>query len=192
MDALRMWLFRSLILVVAGMLILSVYLPWWSAKVQLVVTPASGLESFKVMLYQHGIPTTAGAEYFQTDVTPPSQVKLAWGYAGLSTALLLAGSIPKGKWGRWLIGITSLGYIVYTAGALVLMSQRTAVYGVPLMGQTVLAKQNGEIVKTGFLTGYYLAYISGALGLVLAVFRDKITGIKKLVKLKEQNVTQLA
>jgi hypothetical protein len=178
MPVLRVWLFRFLILVAAGLLVLSAILPWWSARVELVVTPASGLESFKVMLYQHGIPTTAGAEYFQTDVTPASQVKLAWAYIGLSVVLLMAGSFIKGKSGRWLIGITSLGYIFYAIGAIVLMSQRTAVYGVPLIGRTVLAKQNGEIVNTGFLTGYYLAYISGALGLGLAFFRDKITSKK--------------
>lgn len=179
MQKTRTWLFRAFVLATAGLMLLSAYLPWWSAEVVLVVTPASGLTDFTVMLYQHGIPTTAGAEYFQTDVTPAYQVKLAWAYIGLSMALLLTGSFLKGRKGKWLTGGTSLIYLVYTLVALFLISQRTAVYKVPLAGHSILQAQNGEIVATGFHTGYWLAIASGLLGIGLALFRDKITGKTK-------------
>ncbi len=180
MQKLRPWIFRLFILLTAFLMLVSAYLPWWGAKVELVVTPASGLTEFKVMLYQHGIPTTAGAEYFQTDVTPASQVKLAWAYIGVSMALLLTGSFLKGKKSKWLIGVVSFAYIAYALGAFYLISQRTAVYKVPIAGQTILQAQNGEIVVTGFQIGYWIAFASGLVGIGLALLRDKITGQKNL------------
>ena len=179
MQKVRPWIFRLLILMAAALMLVSAYLPWWSADVQLVVTPASGLENFKVMLYQHGIPTTAGAEYFQTDVTPASQVKLAWAYIGLSMSLLFTGSFLKGKKGKWLIGGVSLVYVAYALAAFALITQRTEVYKVAVAGRTVLEAQNGEIVVTGFQPGYWLAYASGLVGIGLAFFRDKIAGKNK-------------
>jgi hypothetical protein len=179
MSTLRLWIFRVLVLMVAGVMLTSAILPWWEADIVLVVTPASGLTDFKVMLYQHGIPTTAGAEYFQTDVTPAPEVKLAWGYIALSTGLLLAGAFMKGKAGKWIVGATSATYIIYALVAVFWIARRTAVYGVPLMGETILIRQNGEIVTTGLQSGYYLALVSGLFGLVLAIFYDKVTGRSK-------------
>ena len=179
MSTLRLWFFRALVLMVAGVMLASAILPWWRATVVLVVTPASGLESFQVTLYQHGIPTATGYEYFQTDVTPASQVKLGWAYIGLSISLLLAGSFIKGKAGKWIIGTTGATYIIYALVAVFWIARRTAVYGVPLMGETTLVRQNGEIVTTGLQSGYYLALVSGLIGLVLALFYDKLTGRSK-------------
>jgi hypothetical protein len=176
---LRQWFFRVLVLLSAGAMLYSAILPWWSADVQLVVTPASGLEGFKVVLYQHGIPTTAGAEYFQTDVTPGNQVNIAWAYIGVSMGLLVLGSFLRGRKGKWIIGGTGAMYIIYALVALFWISRRAIVYNVPIAGHTVLVAQNGEIVDTGFHLGYWLVFASGLMSLALATFRDKITGKTK-------------
>ncbi len=172
MAFLRAWLFRVLVLAAAAIMLLSAVMVWWTSSTEILAHAHSGIDAFTVSLYQHGIPDNFAREYFRADITPSYQVTLAWVYMGVSIALILLSMFLKGRKGRWLLGITGTVYIIYAVVALFLIIDRTGFYSVPLQGEVFT--EGESITQTGFHPGYYLAYASGLLCLILALLRDKI------------------
>jgi hypothetical protein len=91
---------------------------------------------------------------------------------GVSVGLIALSAFLKGRKGRWLLGTVGLIYIIYAVIALIEISMRTGDYQILVQGQ--ITSSYGYTVTTGFHIGYYLAYVSGAVCLVLALLRDKI------------------
>ena len=186
MATIRLWLFRGLAIIAAVLMLVSVKMPWWTADVSTEASTPSGVTAFTVSLYQYGIPSSMGASFYSTDVTPFFQTILAWVYIGVSIGLILLSTWLKGKKGKWLLGGIGLVYVAYAVIALVLITIRTKDYGISLQGHTYVEQYLASI-DTGLHLGYYLTYASGLACIVLAVFRDRILGKGKLNALKTGN-----
>ena len=100
MSSIRVWLFRGLVAIAAGLMITSAIMPWWIAE----VWPETEVESpFTIEVYQYGIPRAQGTEYISTDITPFYQTVLAWVYLAASAGLILFSTWLKGRKGQFLI-----------------------------------------------------------------------------------------
>lgn len=174
MVSIRLWLFRALVFSAAAVMLISAIIPWWTAKVEILANAPTGISYFEVSLYQHGIPDNFAREYFRHDITPLSQITLAWIYMGVSIVTILLSAFLKGKIGRWLLGITGLAYIIYAVVCIFMMTSRLSIYQIPLQGEVFV--EGSAIKQTSFQVGYYLAYIAGLTCLFLALFRNRIIG----------------
>ena len=181
MVTLREWLFRVLVLATAGLMLVSVILPWWTAEVNSEASTPSGITSFTVNLYQYGIPKGFGASFFILDVTPRYQTVVALSYIGVSICFMLLSTWSRRRQSRWLLGGIGLGYIAYCVATLVLISIRVKNYDISIQGNTYLDQMLAH-VNTKFQTGYYLAYGAGFLCIILAGLKEVILGKKQSQK----------
>lgn len=153
-------------------MVLSFIGPWWTVNIQ--SEPGEiAVVNLVVNLYQWGIPETQEAEYFAADVTPFYQIILA--------RLFLAGSIISIFFSLWLKGgsrkilLASVGisWIIYAAGALLLIVGRTEEYEITLQGTSHIYRNSYPIMAVSKLQiGYFMAYVAGLL-CVLLIFIAK-------------------
>lgn len=178
MSSFRVWLFRGLVAIAAGLMITSVVMPWWIAD---VVPDTETVSRFTIKVYQYGIPRDLGSEYISADITPFYQTVLAWVYIAVSVGFMLYSTWLRGRKGRLLLGGIGLIYIAYAAiAAFVVIANRAAVYGVPLQGNVVQFELAFINIDTSLLFGYYLAYAAGGMCIALALLRNIIVGKPKL------------
>jgi hypothetical protein len=179
MSSIRVWLFRGLVAIAAGLMVTSVIMPWWSADVR----PETQLVSpFTIEVYQYGIPRDLSTtNYLSADITPFYQTMLAWFYLAASVGLIIFSTWLRGRKGRWLLGSIGIAYIAYAAiAAFVVIANRVADFGVPLQGHANLYFDEAFVnIDTRLLFGYYLAYASGLMCIALALLRNLITGKPK-------------
>lgn len=181
----RLWLYRGLVAITAGLMIASALMPWWTCTIDVpYVGPATPL---LVEIYQHGLSHNMVElrDYVAADETPLYQTVLAWVYIAVSVGLILYSTRLKGNKGRWLLGGIGLVYIAYAAIAIfVVVANRIADFDISLTGWSSTVYQDVVDVTISYFasleTGYYLAYVAGAMCIVLALFRDRITGRAKL------------
>ncbi len=94
----RLWLFRFLVLCTAIVMLLSAIMPWWSVRIDLEVVPPSGLSSFTVTLFQHGIPSATGSDYLAR-ILPCLSGQAGLGLSGGKHCAYAVGSlIEKQNW----------------------------------------------------------------------------------------------
>jgi hypothetical protein len=188
----RVWLFRFLVLVATGYLLVTWFMPWWQAfvlsleinSVAVVVRPWT-LENYVPADYAYMV---IGAEM------PVWFAPLMWIYLGLCIAALLFSLFAREKrvgLGKFrlslpqaLIGGVGLSYIVIVALAVTVIAIRAAdFYGASVSGSIVMAISEFEKsnVETSLLLGYWLACGVGPLLILLALFRNKIIGKPKLI-----------
>ena len=188
-GSLRAWVFGVLTLAGAGLFLYSWLQPWWQAyivalnEVAVIIRPW-GLESYMPQEYSKWL---VGAEM-------PSWFRpLMWLYLaacmGVLVYSLFAGD-DRVRLGRFklsvqkaLIGAVGLSYIVFVVVCVVVIAIRASeFYGATVMGSIFVSMSDHEMsnVETGLLTGYWLAAGVGPLLVVLALFRDKIMGKRKL------------
>jgi hypothetical protein len=171
--------------IAAVVMVISALKPWWTLELK------TDVGDYVVEVYQYGIPswdpiysvTSQLREFMAKDVTPFYQTVLAWIYLGVSVVLAVASTWLKDRKGKWLLGGVGLVYIVYAATAIIWIYIRTGshVYDIPLQGFTSWHEQ-GEVevnAWTSITQTHYLAYVAGALFIVLALLRDIIIGKPK-------------
>jgi len=181
MSSFRVWLFRVLLAIAAGLMIASFTMPWWIAEITHEIMV--GLHGI-IEVYSYGLSHNLVelADYLSADVTPVYQTVLAWVYLAVSAGLILFSTWLKGRKGRWLLGGIGLIYIAYAAiAAFVVIANRTGDLGILLQGQSTLQGGGGFgeqtiLISTGLQFGYYLAYAAGGLCITLALLRDIIVG----------------
>jgi hypothetical protein len=182
----RVWFFRVLVVIVAGVMLVSWFLPWWNVDIEsfgnnMVQIHPWGLEmnerlgGFAVLL--------KGTEM------PGWFAPLMWAYLSVCMIALLVSlwfygaevSIGKfkPKLSQLLIGGVGVSYIAVGIVAAIYASIRTkATMGVPLLGRNFIDMGDPFVtyVNSRFLLGYYLIYVAAIFFLVLAIFNEKITG----------------
>jgi MFS family permease len=186
MSAFRVWLFRVLVAIAAVVMVISAARPWWTLDIR------TDVGDYIVKVYQYGIPswdpiyavTSQLREYMTKDVTPFYQTVLAWIYLAASVVLALLSTWLKDRKGKWLLGGIGLVYIAYAAIAITWIYIRTGSlqYDIPLQGHTHWYEQ-GEVTVNAWTSigrAHYLAYVAGAMFVILALLRDIITGKPKL------------
>jgi hypothetical protein len=185
MSASRVWLFRALVAIAAVVMVISAAMPWWICEIE------SDGGDFTIEVFQYGIPayrriyavTERLRPYMASDITPYYQTVLAWVYLAVSVVLALLSTWLKDRKGKWLLGGIGLVYIGYAAIAIIWIYFRTkSGYNIKLQGHSWW-DVDGEVFVNAFTrvgTGHYLAYVAGALFVVLALLRDIIIGRPKL------------
>jgi hypothetical protein len=181
----RVWLFRCLVIVSAGFLLLTWFLPWWSAY-----TTAAGDNSF--VIHPYGLNISEQMLFYKTfipDIEMPGYfTPLMWLYLGLVVVALLIGAWLKDKsiglfrrrfnLSRWLIGIVGFSYVVVVILAVIVASMNLEQYDIPLLGSKYLSLGwlANSYIETNLLLGYWLACAVGPLLIVLALLRNRIIG----------------
>jgi len=182
----RVWLFRGLVIVAAGLLLLSWFLNWWSADIETVSIKDA------IVIHPYGLVDKTGISILIGVTMPSFFTPLMWTYLGLVVAALLIGAWLKDKnvslfrrkfnLSRWLVGIVGFSYIVVVVLAVIVAAIKTGeVGGLHLLGRTFIrySKDFQSWVDAKLLFGYWLACGVGPLLIVLALLRNKIIGRTK-------------
>jgi hypothetical protein len=193
MGGLRDWLYRVLILVCGGLMLLSWLQPWWRSDIQ-----EAGMY---VQIRPWGLENTLGSyiQYLGSDPNMPAFfAPLMWGYLGIALVVLLIGMFVKdlavnlGKLGTWLprwlmklplpvwlIGGVGVSFIVFVVTCASIAYFRTSEFGINLIGQSYITIGDfelGTLAISGFQWGYFLACFVGPALVVLSLLRSKIIG----------------
>jgi hypothetical protein len=178
------WIFRVLVVAVAGVMLVSWFLPWWTVDIEafgndmvqirpwgLVLNERMG--DFKVLL--------KGADM------PVWFAPFMWTYLGLCMIALLVGAWVRDKEldiGRFKIKLSQLliggvGFSYFVVGIVTAIYgsiRANAIMGVPLLGRSFINLGEPLItyIESRFLPGYYLIYVTAILLIALALLRDKI------------------
>ncbi len=186
MNNARVWLFRVLILAAAGLMLLSWFMPWWTADIlELDAT---------VVIRPWGLEENLGdfASWIKGSDMPAFFAPAIWTYLGICIAALLFVSWIKDRnirllrkhfsLPKFVIGLVGFSYIVVVVLAVIIAAIRTGdFYGLALIGYTYIDLGEPMIsgVEAGFLLGYWLACAVGPLLIILALLRNKIIGKSK-------------
>ena len=184
MGSLRVWLFRISVLAVAGLMLLSWFMPWWSCDIEaLFVEDAAIIHPYGLEVNQT---VTGYLEKFSE--MPGYFAPLIWLYLGLFLSAILIGVWIKDKsiglFGRQfnlsklIIGIAGFSYILVVVLAMVIAAIRTGEAGLDLLGRTfvVMGTEEASWISARLLWGYWLACAVGPILIVLALLRNKIVG----------------
>ena len=182
----RVWLFRSLVIVAIGLILLSWFMPWWRADI-IMLNNWAQIRPYGLELD----PFTAG--YFPSAKMPAYFAPLIWTYFAIIMILMVFSLFVKDRilrLGKIKISLQKLiifgvgvSFIVVAVLATIVAAIRTGdFYGLKLLGQqTVIINPDEDIESAAdayFKFGYYMAYIAGLFCIVLAFIRDRITGKK--------------
>jgi hypothetical protein len=183
---LRLWLFRGLILIGAGFMLLSWYSPWWGAR----ISDLSGsdhmlMRPWGVEVMAAEIRTYANRALY---AMPEFFAPLMWTYLGLCMVALAISLFVEKQFalGRFrlslpqvLIGLVGLSYLIAVATAFVIAQIRAGAGGVAFVGSSIVPNPmtGGSTRFTGELKlGYWLAIGVGTFLVALAVLRNTIVG----------------
>jgi hypothetical protein len=189
MNRTRSWIYRILIVLGVGLMIISWLLPWWGANIESLMLDNA------VVIHPYGLDAskmTGYASYIRGAEMPGWFALCMWTYLGLAIAALLAGAFLKNKdinlfgkklnLSRWLIGIVGFSYAVVVIVAYVYATMRVQDFGLDsLVGRKWV--QAGGIAETSWISsslkiGYWLACGTGLYFIILALFQNKIMGKK--------------
>jgi hypothetical protein len=177
MNSVRAWVYRVLVLIVAAIMVASFVRPWWTCHLHTIGLEQSVGKDLEVFAWGFRPDVNILHEHVVTDITPLWQVRLAWGYLAFSVVLALASTWLKGSKARWLLALVGLVYIVYAVAGILWIRQRTGErFGIKFQGYTYIPEAAGIDVDARVLLGYYLAPVSGALFVALALLRNLIVG----------------
>ncbi len=185
MSNARVWLFRVLVITLAGLMVWIWFQPWWSASID-------GLGKDVVRINPQGLQESLGAlsGLVKDAYMPVWFAPLMWAFLGLATAALLFGLFVKDKslnvmrfklsLPQFIIGIVGIAYIVFVVCFAVIAAIRTGdFYDMKLVGDTWVSMGGPPAegwAHTKLLLPYWLACAVGPLLVVLALLRNKITG----------------
>ncbi len=192
----RVWLFRVLVLAVAGLMLLSWFWDWWHVNIYEIRDRA-------VVIHPWGLEKNVGAEYgtlIKDADMPPWFAPFMWSFLGVCMLALLIGMFVKdtpvrlGRLGAivprwlkrlplpaWLIFGVGVAYIVCVIVAIVYAKIRTAQFwDLQLIGYSFIDLGYPYVsgADAGMQIGYWLACIVGPLFVILALYRHKILARK--------------
>jgi hypothetical protein len=173
-SIIRTWAFRILAVAVAGLIVASFFVPWWTLNV--TIDPDSGAlpqPPNAVRIYAYGLRSNLTQDEYLAEpfVTPPDQSALAFVFLGVTVALILVSTWVKGTKAKWLLGLIGLSYIGYALGFLLILSNGVKKLGYPMQGKFLI---HFSIVTTTLKPMYFDAYAAGLALILLALLRDII------------------
>lgn len=179
------WLFRGLLLIGAGLMLVSWYAAWWSAQLSVIVVPDP------MVMHPWGVEVmdvVASAVDRSLYEMPAFFAPLMWLYLVACMAALLASlfvdrTIALGSFKvslpQALIAVVGLSYMAIVGGAFAVALVRSGFAGVNFIGSTLVYNPltGNETKITGALKpGYWLAVAVGPLLIALALLRNIISG----------------
>jgi len=181
---LRVWLFRSLILAAVGLILISWFMPWWSADIEEL-----GISN-AVVIHPWGLANNMGGWgfYLAGSDMPVWFAPVMWTYLGLAILALLVGSFIRDKsislfkrkinLSNLIIIVVGFSFIVVAVLAVVVAAIRTGDFGLHLLGDTFVSMGYFEQswVSARLLPGYWLTCAVGPILIVLGILRSKIIG----------------
>ena len=184
----RTWIFRGLTVVGGAMLLVSWMMPWWQAYIVYLKTAALYVRPWGVDMFLPPEYSAVISGYQMPKIFAP----LMWIFLGCCVIALVgslfASSKDKAGIGKIrlplpmvLVGGVGVAYIVFVVVCLIVLQMRASgFYNAPLVGTTYIGLDEGHksYVDTSFLTGYYLAAVTGPVLLVLGLARQLIVGKK--------------
>jgi hypothetical protein len=182
----RVWLFRVLVLVGAGVMALTWTMPWWTVTI-------NELGRDLIQVYPYGLVLNLGewASYAAGAQMPGWFTPLMWLYFGVAILALLAGAWIQNKnisllgrkfdLSRWMVGLVGLTYVIAVVTAVVFISIRAgSFFNTPVQGYFSI---NFSEIESGgnssLQLGYWLSWGVGLFLIVVALLRNKIVGIAK-------------
>jgi hypothetical protein len=177
-NSLRIWIFRALVIAVSILMLVSFALPWWTINFDFADVSAKGV----VQVFGYGLKHSgAGTVYVADDFTPLYQNILAWVYIALSSVIVILCAFFKSKIIRLAAVAAGLIYIIYAIiTVFVVVAGRAESIGYALFGPaTIIYPAGRDTVVIYFARlnpGYYLAYVSGFLAVILISLRSFIIG----------------
>ncbi len=172
------WLFRGLVIISAGLMVLAWLSPWWAAD-------SSGGLSLKnaVVIHPWGLEQNLGtyAQYITGADMPGWFAPFAWTYLGICLVVLLCAVVLKDKivrfmGRRWtrseiMVGLVGVSYIGTALIMFIVAKIRTADFGVNLLGQSKLAVGPERLtIDSSLQIGFWLAIGVGLLMIGVAYY----------------------
>ena len=184
MSSSRVWLFRGLVAIAAGLMLASFIMPWWTADIFSSTLEINMKDAIRI--YGHGLQhdLIELREYIIQDETPFYQIILSWIYLAASVGLVLFSPWLNGKKAQWLLGSIGIIYITYVLIAVfIIITGRLGELGFILEGYNYWPGTPGASagIRSSLRFGYYLAYTAGGMCIALALLRGIIVGKPKNV-----------
>lgn len=183
MSNTRLWLFRLLVVVGVGLMLLSWNMPWWTCTIH-------ELGKDIVKIYPYGLEQNLGewASYASGADMPAFFAPLMWLYLGIAILALLVGAWIQDKTitllgrkidlSRWMVGLVGFSYVVAAVVAVIVISIRAqGFFNTPLQGYFTIDFSEMHSAGISTLTlGYWLAWGVGLFLIALALLRNKVVG----------------
>ena len=191
MSSFKVWLFRVLVVLSSCFMVVSWFLPWWSASVDTM--PGIKDPTVIAVIHPYGLGQQTGSSFLPAGATemPIWFAPLMWIYLGICVVALLYAlwlGEKEFKWGHrkfklaeLFIGGVGLSYILVAVSAIIVAMIRIGEYGMSLIGDSYVSTGwvAGTEVSAKLLFGYFLAHGVGVMCIILALLRDKIFGRTK-------------
>ncbi len=183
-DVAWVWVFRALVVIVAAVMLVSWFMPWWNADVESFGNNMVQIRPWGLVFNER----LGGFTILLKGTEMPGWfAPLMWAYLVVCMIALLVGlwfhgvNVRIGRLGlklsQLLIGGVGISYLAVGIIAAVYGSIRAeATMGVPLVGRTFV-NMGGEFasyVNSRFLIGYYLVFVAAILLIGLALIRNII------------------
>ena len=165
----RIWIYRILVVIACGLMLVSFLLPWWSTG---MVVQGFSRQDNAIQVFGYGLKHQLNQlePYILDDVTPFYQNVLAFVYLGVSLAAAAGSILIKGRKGAFLLLLCGLGYLAYMLAATI--TQRLGDFGIAMQGWSTISNQVRKVsFESSLGLGYYLAYASSILLTALATLR---------------------
>lgn len=187
-NGLRLWFFRALILIGAGIMLMSWFSPWWSARISdLAGADHIVLRPWGVEMVSE-VKTYADRSLYEM---PAFFTPLMWAYLGfcmlaLAVSLFVTKRVSVGRFNlslqQLLVGFVGFSYVVAVVTAYTIAQIRSGMAGMEFVGTSMvfnpMTAGNTRIVSA-LQMGYWLSAGAGAYLLVLALLRSVIVGRRK-------------
>jgi len=185
----RIWIFRLLVLVGVGLMLVAWFMPWWTIDVEGFATDAVQIRPWGLdMCEQMG-----GFEILLKGACMPVWFPyFMWTFLALCILALLVAMVTKGKEFKFSgfrfnlsqIFVAGVGFSYWVMGivAAVYASMRMkSAFGAPLQGRAFIDKGEPLIafVETRLLPGYWMIFVAGFFLLVVGLLRNTIVGKPK-------------
>lgn len=188
MSSFRVWLFRGLVIIAAGLMLLSWLRPWWICTVDAMYMLNQGLIKIRPWGLEHNLGSFAG--WVTGSDMPVWFAPFMWLYLGVCIAALLFAAWIKDKvirligrnfnLSRLIIGAVGISYIIVPVIAFVYAKMQSAEFGANFLGYTYLQvdPHTGGFadLNASLQWGYWLTYVVGLILIALALLRNKILG----------------
>ncbi len=188
MSKSRVWLFRGLVIIAVGLMLLSWLRPWWICTVDAMYMLNQGLIKIRPWGLEHNLGSFAG--WVTGSDMPVWFAPFVWLYLGVCIAALLFAAWIKDKvirligrnfdLSRLIIGAVGISYIFVAVTAFVFAKIRSAEFGANFLGYTYLQvdPHTGGFadLNASLQWGYWLTYVVGLILIALALLRNKILG----------------
>jgi hypothetical protein len=176
----RVWLFRGLVVVAIGLMLVTWFQRWWNLDIY-------EIDKGWMRIYPYGLRHNIPAEYYTLSggaadlpawFTPLAFVFLAACIVGL----LLSMWLTRRREGKWLLGAVGVAYFFVPVVMAIVATIKLAPVDIPLQGRAFysLGGYFESQVCSRLEWAWYAAFGVGLFCIVLALLRDNIIGKPEL------------